>query len=93
MIKFIKKYRKEQVQKPYAFWLCNSSSDLTWQCNALYLVRLAGVSLQFTFRHRLGLAQVEKREPVPHRRLLSLSRRPFDATTQKQIIFNTPCFI
>lgn len=69
--------------------MCNSSSDLTWQCNALYLVRLAGVSLQFTFGHRLGLAQVEKGEPVPHRRLLSFSWRPLVATTQKQIIFNT----
>lgn len=79
--------------KALSFWLCNSSSDLTWQCHALYLVRLTGVSLQFTFRHRVGLSQVEKGEPVPHGRLLSLCRRSLATATQKQIIFNTRLFI
>lgn len=68
---------------PYVFQLCNSSSDLTWQRDALYLIRLAGMSLQFTFRHRLRLAQVEKGEPVAHRRLLSFRRRPFAAKHKK----------
>lgn len=81
--KFIKKYRSFESCRSFMFSCCvNSSSDLTWQCDALYLIRLAGVSLQFTFGHRLGLAQVEKREPVAHRRFLSFSRRPFAATTQ-----------
>ncbi len=77
-----------ELQKLSVFQLCNSSSGLTWQCNALYLVRLAGVTLQFTFGHRLRLAQMEKGQPVPHRRLLSFSRRPLAVTTQKQILFN-----
>lgn len=62
--------------------------DPTWQGHALYLVRLAGVSLQFAFGHRMGFSQVEKREPVTHWRLFSLSRRSFDAATQTQIIIS-----
>ena len=67
----------------------NSSNELTWQCYALDLIRFTGVSLQFTFGHRVRLAEVEKGEPVPHGRPLSLSRRPLAAETQEQIIFNT----
>ena len=84
--------RRAENEKHRFFWRLNSSGDLTWQCNALYLIRLAGVSLQFTFRQRMGLAQVEKGEPVPHRRLLGLRRkRPPAASTQKQIILDTCC--
>lgn len=61
-----------------------SEGFLTWQCDALNLVGLARVSLQFTFGHRLGLAQVEEGEPVPHRRLLRFGRRPLVATAQKK---------
>lgn len=60
-----------------------AEGELTWQRDALYLIWLAGVSLQFAFGYRLGLPQVEEREPVAHRRLLGFSGRPFAATTHK----------
>lgn len=70
------------------FQMCKNSSELTWQCDALYLIRFTGVSLQLTFGHRVGFAQVEKGEPVPHRRLLSLGRRPLAAAAQEQTNLN-----
>lgn len=63
----------------------HSSSALTWQCYALYLVWFTRVSLQFTFGHRVGLSQVEKGQPVPHGRLLGLNNWPLVAAEKKII--------
>lgn len=64
-------------------WRVAEGGGITWQRDALDLVGLAGVSLEFAFGHRLGFPQVEEREPVAHRRLLGFSRRPFVATTHE----------